>query len=185
MAPGRPPLDWGWLSLLVGMAVVDALREGAGLPAALKWPNDVLVGGRKICGILSERVDTPGGDLAVLGIGINVALRAEDLPVPTATSVLLEGGPADATALAAATLRALDRWYTHWDAGRPVAPGYVERSATIGAEVAVHVGHGSPARGRAVGVDGLGCLLVDVGGSVRTFAAGDVVHLRAQASPKE
>ncbi len=183
VAPRRPARDWGWLSLLVGMAVVDALREVGGLPAALKWPNDVLVGERKICGILSERVDTPAGGLAVLGIGINVALREADLPVPTATSVLLEGGASDATALAAATLAALDRWYAHWEAGGPVAPGYAGRSATIGTEVAVHVGGGVAVRGRAVGVDEDGCLQVDVDGRLRTFAAGDVVHLRAQAAP--
>ena len=53
----------------------------------LKWPNDVLVAGRKVCGILSERVDTAQGPVCVVGIGINVSLDEEQLPVPSATSL--------------------------------------------------------------------------------------------------
>lgn len=88
--PRRPLEHWGWLSVIAGMAVTDAVRLVGGLDASLKWPNDVLVDGRKLCGILSEAVPTDAGMAAVVGMGLSVALTREQLPVPTATSVRLE-----------------------------------------------------------------------------------------------
>src|SRR6476620_7682821 len=93
-ADGRPlpTQTYSWLSLLAALALRDALLDTAGIPAELKWPNDVLVRGRKIAGILAQL--GPMGDGAVppvvLGTGLNVTLTASELPVPTATSVLLE-----------------------------------------------------------------------------------------------
>ena len=66
---------WTWLPLLTGLAVCRGVRGVGGLEAWLKWPNDVMLGGRKLCGILAERVDTPSGPACVIGIGINVALE--------------------------------------------------------------------------------------------------------------
>ena len=83
LRPEVPPATWPWLPLLTGYAVAKALA-GAGFGAVLKWPNDVLIGDRKVAGILVERVETPGGPAAVVGIGLNVLLAAEELPVPTA-----------------------------------------------------------------------------------------------------
>ena len=93
-AEGRPlpTQSYSWLSLLAALALREALLETAGIPAELKWPNDVLVRGRKIAGILAQL--GPMGDGAVppvvLGTGLNVTLTEAELPVPTATSVLLE-----------------------------------------------------------------------------------------------
>ena len=87
LRPAREPATWTWLPLLAGLAVADSLRAMADVPAVLKWPNDVLVDGAKICGILAERVDAPSGAACVLGLGINVHLAADELPVPTATSL--------------------------------------------------------------------------------------------------
>ena len=70
--PDLPPVHWPWLPLLAGLAVAEALRARAGVDAVLKWPNDVLVDGRKACGVLAE-VPAPGA--AVLGIGLNVTTR--------------------------------------------------------------------------------------------------------------
>ena len=90
VTPGAiDPNRWTWLSLLAGLAVSDGVRRTADLPAVLKWPNDVLVAERKVCGILSERVDTPQGPACVVGIGINVGLTDNELPVPTATSLAI------------------------------------------------------------------------------------------------
>ncbi|MGH3275191.1 MAG: biotin--[acetyl-CoA-carboxylase] ligase, partial [Streptosporangiaceae bacterium] len=75
---GVPPSGRGWLPLLTGVAVARALRAEAGVDAVLKWPNDVLAGGAKLAGILAEQV----GDAIVVGIGINVSARTEDLPPP-------------------------------------------------------------------------------------------------------
>ncbi len=83
---GVPPGLLGWMPLLAGVAVVSALREEAGVDARLKWPNDVLVGDAKLAGILAESRE----EAIVVGVGINVFQRREELPVDTATSLLLE-----------------------------------------------------------------------------------------------
>lgn len=176
--PHRELREWGWLSLLVGVAVVDGIVESTGLPAVLKWPNDVQIHGKKVCGILSERVAVEGRELAVLGWGMNVALTEDQLPVPTATSLRLEGSDVAASDLAAAVLRSLSTWFQRWDAGESVVEGYRERCGTLGLDVAVHVGAAEPVRGRAIDIDPDGCLVVATATEVRSFAAGDVVHLR-------
>ena len=61
-----------------------------GVPASLKWPNDVLIGEGKVARILAERIDSPRGPAVVIGFGVNVHLTAADLPVPSATSLALE-----------------------------------------------------------------------------------------------
>ena len=81
LRPQVPAPEWPWLPLLAGHALVTALRE-IEVPAGLKWPNDVLIGERKVAGILLERVETGDGPAAVLGIGLNVSTTAEELPVP-------------------------------------------------------------------------------------------------------
>ncbi len=169
---------WGWLSLLVGIAVVDGVRAATGLGASVKWPNDVLIGGRKTCGILSEAVETDTGRAAVLGVGLNIALQAADLPVPTATSLALEGSDAPADAVVLAVLAALHDWYRRWDASESLLDAYRQRSGTLGRRVRVHLPAGD-VEGVAIDVDDDGSLVVQTAQGVRTFAAGDVVHLRA------
>src|SRR5207253_11473498 len=91
LRPAREAAQLGWLPLLTGVAVTEALRTTTGVEAVLKWPNDVVVqdrgGVRKLGGILAERV----GGAVVVGVGINVSMRADELPVPAATSLVLEG----------------------------------------------------------------------------------------------
>lgn len=183
LRPQRPPLDWGWLSLLVGLGVTAALRELGGERVTLKWPNDALVDGKKICGILSELVSTDQGPAAVCGWGVNVALRAEDLPVPHATSLLLAGLPIERSQLVAAMLRQVGDLARRWDAGADLRAEYAAGCSTIGRQVRVHLDEQSPqgpsVTGRAIGVGVDGELLVDLGrDGVQGFAAGDVVHLR-------
>nr|NLI49611.1 biotin--[acetyl-CoA-carboxylase] ligase [Propionibacterium sp.] len=182
----RPRLalaHWGWLSLVAGLAAVAGVAASSGVEATLKWPNDVLVAERKLCGILSEAVETPAGWAAVLGIGINVALGEDQLPVPTATSLRLEGSDAAAHAVAAAVLVALDRLYARWDAGESLVADYRRSCGTLGRRVRILVPDGA-VEGLAVDVDAAGALVVDTEAGRRTFAAGDVVHLRpADAGP--
>lgn len=175
--PRAPMASWGWLSLLVGLAVADGIAEASGLVARLKWPNDVLIGERKVCGILGEAVFGDGAGAAVLGMGINVALASEQLPVPTATSLALEGSDASAAAVAGAVLRALDRWYRRWDAGEDLSEAYRSRCSTLGRRVRVLLPDGA-VEGDAVDVDASGALVVRTPEGPRAFAAGDVVHLR-------
>lgn len=195
LAPTAPAARWGWLPLLAGVAVVRTLTRVAGLPAVLKWPNDVLVpvpGGPleayKVCGILAEAVQAPGGGQAVvLGAGINVSQSAEELPVPQATSLRLAGAATtDRDPLLRAYLRELAIAYRRWDAadGDPRASGlgaaYREACSTIGRRVEVCLPAGPAFTGAAEGVDDDGRLLVrDDTGADRAFVAGDVVHVRA------
>ena len=119
----RPPFprdSWGWLPLLAGLAVVSPLAPLSELELGLKWPNDVLVEDRKLGGLLAEVVD----DAVVVGLGLNVSLRADELPVPTATSLAIEGSAVtDREPVLRAVLRDLARRYRAWSrpAGTPSA----------------------------------------------------------------
>jgi BirA family biotin operon repressor/biotin-[acetyl-CoA-carboxylase] ligase len=115
LRPEPPVARWSLLPLLAGVAVAEAL-EGEGLDVSLKWPNDVVVGGRKVGGILAEATSGPDGlESVVLGIGVNVALRPADLPpevAATVTCVAEELSRAvDRLAVAAAVLARLTVWY--------------------------------------------------------------------------
>lgn len=178
VAPTRPVADWGWLPLVVGMAVADGVREACGLDTGLKWPNDVLVAERKLCGILCESVITDDGPRAVLGLGLNVGLREADLPVPTATSTYLEGSTASATWITAAVLRRLEHWLAAWESGAPLVEAYRDRCLTLGRAVSVQLAPEGAVTGRAVSVDESGALVLRTADGLRTLVAGDVVHLR-------
>jgi BirA family biotin operon repressor/biotin-[acetyl-CoA-carboxylase] ligase len=176
-----PVARWPWLPLLTGLAVAEAVREVAGVPATLKWPNDVLVGDLKLAGILVERVEVPAG-AAVVGVGLNVSSTREELPVESATSLFLAGATTpDRTALLVGVLTRFSHWYDAWSAsgGAALRPSYREACSTLGREVRVDLPGGEPLHGRAVDVDADGRLLVDDGRTVRALGAGDVVHVRS------
>jgi BirA family transcriptional regulator, biotin operon repressor / biotin---[acetyl-CoA-carboxylase] ligase len=135
----------------------------------------VLVEERKVTGILVERVETPAGPAAVVGIGLNVSTTAEELPVPTATSLALEGSAPDRTDLLLALLSALDREYRAWPtAGPGLRERYVAACATLGRAVRVEL-PGGVLEGTATDVDADGRLVVDG----TPLSAGDVVHVRS------
>ena len=121
LRPTAPTRTWPWLPLLAGYAVNKALRAG-GFAAGVKWPNDVLIGDRKVAGILVERVDTDTGPAAVLGIGINSSIPEDELPVPEATSLLVESGQApDRTDLLVQVLSSIAEAYGAWQVGGDAA----------------------------------------------------------------
>lgn len=156
-----------WVPLWGGVAVARALREQAGVDAVLKWPNDVLIGGRKACGLLAELVD----GRVVLGLGLNVTTRREELPRPDATSLVLEDATTtDRDTLLRAVLRCLA------DVLREASPdGYRALCATVGAPVRVELPGGAVVEGVAEAVDDDGRLVV--GGTA--YGVGDVTHVRA------
>ncbi|MBA2715876.1 MAG: biotin--[acetyl-CoA-carboxylase] ligase [Propionibacteriales bacterium] len=180
---------WSWLPLLAGLAVAAALRSEAQVQAGLKWPNDVMIDGRKVAGMLVERVENPRhGPAAVIGIGLNVSLRGDELPVPQATSLALAGAATtDRTVLARAILRTLEGLFTDWqrwggDAQHGLQSAYVDACATLGQQVSVTMPSGEIHEGKAVGVDASGRLLVRTQHRQVALGAGDVVHVQAQES---
>ncbi|MVA76466.1 biotin--[acetyl-CoA-carboxylase] ligase [Auraticoccus sp. F435] len=178
---GVPPTRLPWLPLAVGLAVASGIEATTGVAAALKWPNDVLVDGRKVCGILAQRVETPGGAAVVVGFGLNLTQDAHQLPVPTATSLRLAGaGDVDRLAVVAGVLTALGRVLDRWRDGDPHLVGeYRARCDSVGREVVVHLPGDERVTGRAVDVDDSGRLVVRTPVGPRAFSVGDVVHLRA------
>ncbi|WP_221347731.1 biotin--[acetyl-CoA-carboxylase] ligase [Streptomyces beigongshangae] len=184
---GVPVERWGWLPLLTGVAVATGLSRSAGVDTALKWPNDLLVtvGGeeRKAGGILAERA---GADAVVVGVGVNVTLRADELPVPGAGSLALAGATTtDRDTVLRTVLRSLEQWFVKWRsvAGDPAASGlqdtYAAGCATLGRTVRAELPGGTSVSGEAVAVDGDGRLvLATAEGVQRPVGAGDIVHLR-------
>ncbi len=181
----RPDPDtrahWGWLPLLVGVAVARGVSRIGEVAADLKWPNDVLIEDRKLAGVLAE----VAGDAVVVGIGLNVSLRADELPVPTATSLLIAGSTVvDRDTVLRAVLRELATVYGRWrdHHGDAESAGllttYRELCTTIGRDITVALPDGRSLRGGATGVDITGQLLVDTADGETRLAAGDVVHVR-------
>ncbi len=187
LRPGVPAAAWPWLPLLTGHTVAKVLRA-AGHPAAgVKWPNDVLVGERKVAGILLERVETPDGPAAVVGVGLNVSQQADEIPVDTGTSLALESGEEpDRTLLLVELLTGLREAYDAWQAGGAGAAArlrssYAAACVTVGRDVRVQLPSGETLEGRATGVDESGRLVVAGPEGDTAVGAGDVVHVRPAA----
>ncbi|MFI1411509.1 biotin--[acetyl-CoA-carboxylase] ligase [Streptomyces sp. NPDC020707] len=189
---GVPVERWGWLPLLAGVATATGLSRSAGVDTALKWPNDLLVTvdgvERKVGGILAERA---GADAVVVGIGINVTLRADELPVPGAGSLALAGAATtDRDTILRTVLRSLEQWFEKWRSvgGDPAASGlqdtYAAGCATLGREVRAELPGDRSITGEAVALDGDGRLvLATAEGVQQPVGAGDIVHLRPAGSP--
>jgi BirA family biotin operon repressor/biotin-[acetyl-CoA-carboxylase] ligase len=175
-----PDVQWTWIPLLAGVAVAQAVNEvSPDLDVSLKWPNDVEVAGRKLAGLLVERIDTSGGPAAIVGVGLNVAMTPDQLPIPNATSLAIEGVDTDAATVRDLVVHALGRWYELWrreagDAGRSLRDAYLAASGTIGQDVVVTMSDGSTIEGPATDIDEFGRLVV--GG--QPVGAGDVRHVR-------
>ncbi|GAA2152942.1 BirA family biotin operon repressor/biotin-[acetyl-CoA-carboxylase] ligase [Humibacillus xanthopallidus] len=204
--PVTDPAVAGWLPLLAGLALSRALRvvsraAGHELDPRLKWPNDVLLGDdddRKVSGILCELVAIParaGGAretayVVVVGTGVNVDQARDELPVDTATSLALAGAVVRREDVVVAYLRELAALLRGLDetaspaspvvgaVDEPTRAAYVAACSTVGARVRVHLPGGQEAVGDAVDIDRDGGLVVVTAGGRRTFAAGDVVHVR-------
>ncbi|WP_445257131.1 biotin--[acetyl-CoA-carboxylase] ligase [Nocardioides aurantiacus] len=183
---GVRPERWGWLPLATGLAAAAAVRRSAGVEVALKWPNDVLAeDGRKLGGILLERVERDGAPAAVIGIGLNCTQAQDELPVPEATSLALAGaagaagavGEVDRAALLGALVEELDGRLARWVEGEDLRPAYVARCTTLGRQVRVTV-PGGEVLGEAVDVDADGQLVVRTDAGEQHLGAGDVVHVR-------
>lgn len=180
LEPTQERPRWGWLSLLAGIAVHEAIDGLALEPGRvqLKWPNDVLIDGRKVCGILNRLVEHPDGDRAVVGIGINVSISEEQLPVPTATSLRIAGLCEEPKRLLGSVLECFQPLYEHWQETGEVRDEYQRRCASIGTPLRIVVDERRIVEGTGYGVDEHGRLQVATASGIETFAVGDVIHAR-------
>ena len=168
-----PAEQWSLLPLLTGLAV-DAALDEIGLSPTLKWPNDVMIGERKIAGIKIDLAQTDLGCAAVIGIGLNATLTTAELPVPTATSLLLSGADtSDRTVVLRRLVRNFVALYTHWNRDG-LLESYSSRCSTLGRQVRVELPGEKTVTGVAREIDSGGRLIVD-GTAV---ASGDVIHVR-------
>jgi len=178
LRPGWPARQAQRLTMVCSLAVCEAIAVTAGVPAQVKWPNDVLIAGHKVCGILTE-LDVAGAQLetAVVGIGINVNVDFECAPplMAPATSLMLAAGRrVSRMDLLVALLSGIEQRYLATRAGRSYHHEWAARMATLGREVQVR-GAMETWQGMAVDVDVDGALLVkEQDGSVRRVLAGDV-----------
>ena len=183
--PDVPAARKGWLPLLTGVALAEAVGDVPGVRAALKWPNDLLAAdGRKLAGILAEAVTHPTHPAVVVGAGLNVSTTADELPETGTSLTRITGGTVDRGTLLLAFLRAVERRYLRWaDAlGDPVSSGlaqdYLAWSSTVGSTVSVALPDGSTLDGVAQAVDWDGRLVVATAEGTVELASGDVRHLR-------
>lgn len=213
LRPEAPPSRWGWLPLLAGVAARSAVARVSELDVSLKWPNDLILPDstqqkpeaaeagtagsetadsgygtdRKLGGILAEQ----GGGAepyVVVGIGINVTLRTDELPAPHATSLALAGAKVtNRDTLLRVLLRTFGSWYADWsgsdgDAERSgLAAAYRAACATLDRPVRAELPGGAVVFGRATEIDADGRLVVRTADGASTpIGAGDVVHLRQE-----
>ena len=181
LRPDVPAARRGWLSLLTGVALAEAVSEVADVRASLKWPNDLLApDGAKLAGILAEAA----GGAVVIGAGLNVSTRADELPDGGTSLALVAGRTIDRGPVLLAYLRAFERRYRRWVAalGDPVvselAADYLAWSSTVGTQVVVTMPDGSTVEGTAEAVDWDGRLVLRTAGGVLELSSGDVRHVR-------
>ena len=168
--PKRQRDDWGWIPLIAGYSVAKTLHT---FDAKIKWPNDILINTKKVSGLIAEVV----GDGVVVGIGINVGMEEIELPIETATSLLLEGG-SDLTRgqLLCEILEEFEEHYVQWDQGNDeIQVLYNHLSATLGKEVRIEYPGGKTHLAVAESISDIGALVLDDGTHVQS---ADVIHLR-------
>ena len=177
---GVPTDAWGWLPLATGLAVVDTVA-GYGVQAAVKWPNDVIAGGGKLAGILAEVVAARSA--VVIGVGVNVSLRSDEVGVAEAVSLTGLGAQApDRHRLIATFLDRLGErigaWRSALGTDAWLLADYRAHSATLGQRVRAHLPGDRELVGTARDVDDQGRLVIESEVGLVTVSAGDVVHLR-------
>ena len=172
--PSRPSAEIPQLSLVAGLAAAESIRQLTGLSGAIRWPNDLLINGKKVCGILVESKTA-----VVIGIGINVSADPANLP-ETATSLNAAGAACDPYALTRAVYERFQHWYAAWgrEGFAPVRDALRSWIGLFGRPVSITAGS-SRFEGTAADLDESGRLLVRLdAGLLRPFEMGEVTLLR-------
>jgi BirA family biotin operon repressor/biotin-[acetyl-CoA-carboxylase] ligase len=171
---GADSEQWGLIPLMAGLAVARAVKDLGG-QASLKWPNDVLLSGRKVCGILAESVVPT----AVVGIGVNVGQSEATIGFPQGISLVMAGVDVSRAEVAAALLARLGEVFGEDEPRHTLhLKDYKQWCATIGEPVRVHLDATTIVEGIAVDVADDGRLVVSSGGRTTAYSSGDVYHLR-------
>lgn len=171
LTPQRSREHWGFIPLLTGLSVARTLSE-SDKKISIKWPNDLLIGEKKVAGIIT----TLYGQGVIVGIGLNVAMKSEELPVLSATSLALEGFTTlNRNQLITMILNSLEKDFIDWDGGSSFCNQYLAHSSTIGSNVQIELPGGMNLQSKAVSIDELGQLHLEDG---RCISVGDVIHLR-------
>ncbi len=170
--PKRAVSDWSFISFLSALAMQKVISEYLPEPATLKWPNDILIGESKVAGLLAQQI----GEGVIVGIGLNVSISSDELPVPTATSLLIAGSKElDRNHLLSEFLNYFETIFNQWEFGSDFIEEYERVSSTIGRDIRVDVLGRDSILGKAVAISAQGALVLDDGSKVNV---GDVVHLR-------
>ena len=185
LRPTIPQNYWPLITFMAAIAVGDALREAAGVETDIKWPNDLLSGERKICGILAESVETPTGRAVIVGIGINLSPDAYPAEIANVATSVAEasGRAAERETLLTALLRGLSRWYSllhELDGPTKIVAAWTSRSSYASGK-RVQVANGDEVwQGITRGVEPDGALRLETTDGPRIVRAGDV-RLRERA----
>ena len=170
--PKRVINDWSFISFLAAMAMHEVISKDLEEVATLKWPNDILIGDKKVAGLLAQQTDRG----VIVGIGINVEMSEGELPVPTATSLAMcRSNNLNRNQLLSEFLNRFESTFQEWDSGTDFLEQYRQISSTIGSQVRVDVVGRDSIEGEAVAISAQGALILGTGFEVNV---GDVVHLR-------
>ncbi|HKR14117.1 MAG TPA: biotin--[acetyl-CoA-carboxylase] ligase [Pyrinomonadaceae bacterium] len=171
--------QWPLITFMAALAVGDALHEACDVTTDIKWPNDLLSGERKICGILAESVETPTGRAVVLGIGVNLTSGAYPADIAAAATSVSEasGRTVERETLLAALVQALSRWYSllhEPDGPAKIVAAWASRSSYANGK-AVQVANGDEVwQGITCGVENDGALRLETMDGIKLVRAGDV-----------
>jgi BirA family transcriptional regulator, biotin operon repressor / biotin---[acetyl-CoA-carboxylase] ligase len=178
---------WTLITFVAALATGDALFEANEVRTDIKWPNDLLANERKICGILAEAIETPGGRAVVVGIGVNLADEAfpqELAGVATSVAAQSRTQPERETILAA-LLRALSRWYSllhEPDGAEKIVAAWASRSSYASGRLVQVTNGDETLQGVTRGIEADGALRLETSAGIQSIRAGDVSSVRPARS---
>ncbi len=171
--PRNQRSEWGFISLIAGLSLVRAITTiDTAMNLSLKWPNDLIINEKKCAGIIAQTTN----EGIVIGIGLNVSMTPNELPVSTATSLAIEGSTiTDRNLLLSHLLNTFAELFEAWEEGSELLDEYASASSTIGKKVRIELPGGENLEATVARISHTGELVLDDG---RHVSAGDVIHLR-------
>lgn len=171
----RPREEWNFLALLAALGVKEALQSlDSSADITVKWPNDLLIKERKFAGLLCQATEYG----VIIGIGINISMRSDELPVETATSLFLENfTELDRNTIVKKILQNFEEKFSLWNlqGSAPFIHAYERACSSLHRQIQIVLPNHAPMDAIAIGVTSLGELKLDVGTLVNS---ADVIHLR-------